>query len=375
MENEGSGMKVLFTHFTISCFSVKNKDNNFLIKEKTMKHPHLFRALVLISLITFAIGLVAAPQTQFTVGQRIEYKDKSYPAEVWKEGTIVKVMPEYNQVLVRWDPRDDYPSYTHNGVSSYEQAYSMDNVRPIKPKTQKAAAGNNGGKGKKGNAKSNGKKNAAKPKPANNAGGKGLMSKQEILGYMKTHGYVNGQPKKDLQVCRDLIEIMKKRGVREPLRAGTDDLSPINDNACAGGVNTDVTEASVVNLGVPPTINWLAGTWTLTVFGDTVYTAPGNGYIYRHGPKTGTQGSLTISAKGSYTWNDGKGHLIKGAWRYATSQEMKMQGGAGIVLRKAAQGRDWLVFKYQSRVPNKTDRIEVEDLQYGGSSRWIGWRK
>lgn len=332
-----------------------------------MKNLHLFRAIVVISLITFTVGLVAAQKAQFTVGQRIEYKDKSYPVEVWKEGTIVKVMSEYHQVLVRWDPRDDYPAYTHNGVSTYEQAYNMDDVRMVTPKTKTKAPAKNGGKDKK--------KNNAKPKPANNAGGTGLMSKQEILGYMKTHGYVNGQPKKDLQVCRDLIEIMKKRGVREPLSAGKDDLSPINDNACAGGLNTDVTEASVVNQGVPPTINWLSGTWTLTVFGDTIYTAPGDGYIYRHGPKAGKQGSLTISTNGGYTWNDGKGHLIKGAWRNATPKEMKMQGGTGIVLRHAAQGRDWLVFKYQSRVPNKSDRIEVEDLQYGGSSRWIGWRK
>lgn len=317
----------------------------------------------------FSDTVTISQTPEFTVGERVEYKDKTYPVEVWKEGTVVRVDSQYHQVVVRWDPRDDYPSYTHNGVSIYEQAYSMDNVRPVKPKTEDKDTDT----GKTVGAEPGNDVTTAKPTAVST--GTGLMSKQEILGYMKTHAYVNGQPKHDLQVCKDLIEIMKKRGVKEPLRAGTDDLSPINDNGCAGGLNTDVTEASVANLGVPPTINWLAGTWTLTVFGDTVYSAPGDGYIYKQGPKTGTQGALTISTNGTYTWNDGKGQAVKGAWRNATAAEMRMQGGAGIVLLHAAQGRDWLVFKFQSRVPNKSERIEVEDLQYGGSSRWIGWRK
>jgi len=203
------------------------------------------------------------------------------------------------------------------------------------------------------------------------------MSKQEIIDYMKTHGYVNGQPTHNLQVCKDLIEMMKKRGVKEALEAGKDydGLQLINGNGCAGANDTDVTKASMLNQGVPPTINWLAGTWTLTVFGDTVYSAPGDGYIYKQGAKTGTQGGLTISANRSYSWNDGKGQVIKGAWRNATEQEMDLQGGTVIVLQKAAQGRDWIVFKFQSRVPNKTDRINVEDLESRGSSRWMGWRK
>lgn len=334
----------------------------------------LIHVLTLAGLLLLAVAAMAQQPT-YKVGDRIEYKDKSYPTEVWKEGTVVKVMPEYKQVLVRWDPRDDYPSYTHNGVSTYEQAYGTDNVRPIGRKTENQTGANGGAGGNNAAKPGNETKPVNEtPRPANAAGG-GLMSKQEIIGYMKTHGYANGQPKKDLQVCRDLIEMMKKRGVQEPLRAGTDDLEPINANGCAGGLNTDVTEASVANLGVPPTINWLAGTWTLTVFGDTVYSAPGDGYIYKQGPKTGTQGLLAIGANGTYVWNDGKGQLIKGTWRYATPEEMKMQGGAGIVLQRAAQGRDWIVFKFQSRVPNKSERVEVEDLEYRGQSRWIGWRR
>jgi len=331
----------------------------------------LINVPVLAALLVLA-GATMAQQPSFKVGDRIEYKDKSYPSEVWKEGTVVKVMPEYHQVVVRWDPRDDYPSYTHNGVSIYEQAYNMDSVRPIKPKTENQPAADKAGGN---NVANRGKETKPVTEPARPANAGALMSKQEILGYMRTHGYANGQPLHDLQVCKDLIELMKKRGVQEPLRAGTDDLSPINDNGCAGAQNTDVTEASVANIGVPPTINWLAGTWTLTVFGDTVYSAPGDGYIYKQGPKTGTQGSLTISTTGTYIWNDGKGQVLKGAWRKATAEEMNVQGGTGIVLLHAAQGRDWIVFKFQSRVPNKSERINVEDLEFRGSSRWMGWRR
>lgn len=336
----------------------------------------LIHILTIAGLLLLA-GVAMAQQPTYKVGDRIEYKDKSYPAEVWKEGTVVKVMPEYNQVLVRWDPRDDYPSYTHNGVSIYEQAYNMDSVRPIKPKTNNQPAANNGAGANTVTNRGNETKPVSEMPRTANVGGGGLMSKQEIFDYMKAHGYANGQPKHDLQVCKDLIEMMKKRGVREALDAGKDQdgINLINANGCAGAQNTDVTEASVVNLGVPPTINWLAGTWTLTVFGDTVYSAPGDGYIYKQGPKTGTQGSLTISTNGTYIWSDGKGQVLKGTWRNATAAEMNVQGGTGIVLLHAAQGRDWIVFKYQSRVPNKSERIEVEDLQYGGSSRWIGWRR
>ena len=329
-------------------------------------------------LITLSVAVVAFvfvtvsitdAQAEFKVGQRIEYKDKSYPKEVWMEGTVVKVLPEYHQVVVRWDPRDDYPSYTHNGVSIYEQAYNMDSVRPIAPKTENNPKENSDFKPVDAPKADNTGRRTAK-----GGAGTGLMSKQEIIDYMKTNGYANGQPKHDVQVCKDLIELMKKRGVKEAVPAGTEDSNVINANGCAGHWSTDVVEASVYNLGVPPTINWLAATWTLTKFGDTVYSAPGDGYIYKQGPKMGTQGALTINTNGNYAWNDGS-RVIKGTWRNATSDEMKTRGGTGIVLQNAAEGIDWLVVKFQSTVPNKTERIDVGDLQHPGSHRWIGWRR
>lgn len=85
------------------------------------------RAALSAALIMFACSLGMYAQNSYAPGQRIEYRDGSR----WYPGTIVKVMPEYNQVLVRWDPRDDYPSYTHNGISSYEQGYGVSDVRPL----------------------------------------------------------------------------------------------------------------------------------------------------------------------------------------------------------------------------------------------------
>ena len=49
------------------------------------------------------------------------------------------------------------------------------------------------------------------------------MSKEEVLDYMRTHGYADSKPKNDPQVCKDLIEIIKRRGVNERLDYGKDD--------------------------------------------------------------------------------------------------------------------------------------------------------
>jgi hypothetical protein len=114
------------------------------------------------------------------------------------------------------------------------------------------------------------------------------------------------------------------------------------------------------------------------VVGGTVDTAPGDGYIYRKNESIAKLGFLTIDAGGTYTWkvepSDPPARYVRGTWRKATAAEMRLQGGAGIVLQNAAEGRDWIAFKYQTRVPNKSERIDVQDLQYRGAHRRIGWR-
>lgn len=333
-----------------------------------MKNRNNKYFLFFIILFAFAPLVIRAQDdaNSYRVGERVEYKASSYP-EKWLEGTIVKVTPEYNQVVVRWDPRDDYPSYTKNGASIYEQAYNITDVRHIKTRNDNPTPKNI----KQENP-------PTKNNPETNQNGAGLMTGQEILGYIRANGYANGQPKRDARVCKDLIEQIKKRGVVERLEVGKDDLSPIADNGCFGAEDTDVVKASQLNIGKPTTLDWLDGTWIMYVTGGTVDTAPGDGYIYRKNESTAKLGFLTINADGTYIWkvepNDPPAKYVKGTWRKATAAEMNLQGGAGIVLEKAAEGRDWIAFKYMDPF-KKADRIDVQDLQYRGSYRRIGWRK
>ena len=208
-------------------------------------------------------------------------------------------------------------------------------------------------------------------------GGSGLMTTKEIVGYMRAHGYVNGAPRRDPKVAQDLIAQIKRRGGVSRLEVGKDDLQCFAENQANYGVN-DVVKASSCNLGTPTTISWLPGKWIMYVIGGVIDTAPGDGYIHRRNESIGKLGFLSISPNGTYTWkvnpSDPPAKYVKGSWRKATEEEMGLQGGAGIVLQKAAEGADWIVFKYMDPF-KKTERIEVEHIQYRGAYRRIGWRE
>ncbi len=319
--------------------------------------------------------------SSYKVGERVEYRDR-LDKTVWFEGTIVRLSPSSEQVVIRLDPRAGYEGFTHNGVNSFEQGYNMDCVRHIKARTADEPEDKNDGANAPVNPANNARKDKTDgAKTADTQGGTGLMTKQEILGYMKTNGYVNGQPKYDQQVCRDLIEQMKRRGVKESFTPGIegDDTSPIYKNGCVG-VSDDVVRAAAYNLGTPTTLDWLSGTWVMNVIGGVVYTAPGDGYIYRKNESFAHLGFVTINGNGTYSWkvgpSDPPAKYVKGTWRNATKKEMGLQGGAGIVLLKAAEGYDWIAFKNQAMSAEfKADRIEVEELQYRGSYRRTGGRK
>jgi hypothetical protein len=131
-----------------------------------------------------------------------------------------------------------------------------------------------------------------------------------------------------------------------------------------------------MNLGAPIDENWLNATWQMYVLGGTVDYAKGDGWIYRKNESLAKVGWLTISGDGSYTWKvnpaDPPSKYIKGTWRNASAEEMDLQGGAGIILQTAADGRDWLVKKYMDPF-SKADRIDVKETGPAGYRR-IGWR-
>jgi len=341
-------------------------------------NPYLAALAVSVILLACVQSKAQDDVSSYHVGERVEYKASSYP-EAWKPGTVIRVYPQYNQVLVHWDPRPDYPQYTHNGVSTYEQAYSVSDVRHFIAGGEKAAPDNGGNthalpnRNHNGNNERTDKAEAAAPRT-----GTGLMTRQEILNYMRTYGYANGQPKKDLQVCRDLIAEIKRRGVKERLDQSKDDFAPIAENGCFGAQDTDVVAASQANVGPPTTPDWLSGTWVIYVIGGTVDTAPGDGYIHRRNESIGKLGFVTINADGTYAWKvnpaDPPAKYVKGTWRKATGKEMNLQGGAGLVLQKAAEGSDWLVFKYMNPYA-KGDAIDMRQIYSTGGYRRIGWRR
>src|SRR5712692_1734694 len=95
------------------------------------KFRTMFFSLIAVGILVAVVGLLPTQSRaqdedkNFKVGDKVEYKASSYPKEVWKEGTVIKLYPEYRQVLIRWDPRPDYPEYTKGNVSTYEQGYSI----------------------------------------------------------------------------------------------------------------------------------------------------------------------------------------------------------------------------------------------------------
>jgi hypothetical protein len=335
---------------------------------------------VLITLVVPLAKLWAQDEDKnFKVGEKIEYKEGISPREAWFEGTVMNISPDAKSMLIRWDPRPDYAPYTHDGVSIYQQSYSITDLRHKKVRAAEKPENKNDGAAAAvtpGNAIKN-KPGVAKT--ADTQGGTGLMTKEELLRYMRAHAFVNGVAKNDPQICKDLIEQIKRRGVKEQFDWNTDDLKPISESCCWYQANdTNVYDAINYNLGTPITLKWLSGTWLMAIIGGTVDSTPKDGKFTRTGEIYAKLGFLTIDEKGTYTWQvypgDAPEKHVKGTWRYATKDEMGLRGGAGIVLQKAADGADWIAFKYLNPYM-KGDNIDVQDLQVRGGKRRIGSRK
>ncbi len=151
------------------------------------RNPYLLGLAISVLVLASAQTRAQDNANSYHVGERVEYKASSYP-ETWMQGTVIRVYPQYNQLLIRWDPRPDYPQYTHNGVSTYEQGYNISDVRHIKVGgNEKTAPDNRGNALPNRNADSNreGLDRAEATAPRT---GTGLMTPREILDYMRTYG-------------------------------------------------------------------------------------------------------------------------------------------------------------------------------------------
>jgi hypothetical protein len=302
----------------------------------------------------------------YKVGEKVEYWN--HYTDKWEEGTIIKVYPEYNQVVIRQKPDQFFPK-------GEEKAFSMKDVRHIQahqaneppPDRDKNAPADERatGAGKKAEAD--------KLTVPDVAGGQGLMTREEIINYLRAR-LPNGTDAANAEeVRRQLIEEIKRRGVN------FHEKSPGEIYTVGGySVKNNIPDAINSNLGAPVSQDWLMGTWTMYVYGlNNKYVELNSGRVITR-DAVAKLDFLTINPDGTYIWKveptDPPAKYVKGTWRKATKEEMGLQGSAGIVLQKAAEGADWIVMKYMS--PNvKTDNIEVEHIQYRGAYRRVGERR
>ena len=333
-------------------------------------------SLLLIASISPAITLGASnllllQDQQFKAGEKVEYKESEYAKE-WKEGVVVRILPGNTQLLIRSKP----DQWFKDGL---EQATALSNVRRIAARSVNDSPANthssrppaDGGAGEKAD-----KDDSPTSSPINSKGA-GLMTKEEIIEYLRTRVGTDGPHPKKEQVSKELVGMIKRRRVN--FRLPPNDLHQISK---VGGNDTtyDVKSAIQHNYGPPTPSSWLMGTWNMIIVGATVDTAPGDGYIYRQNESAARMGFLSINPNGTYVWKvsakDPPSKYVKGAWRKATAKEMLDQGGEGVVWFKGESGEDWIVTK-STNPYHKGDHITVAllSLTYRGGQRRTGVRR
>ncbi len=180
-------------------------------------------------------------------------------------------------------------------------------------------------------------------------GGSGPLSKQQILDYLTANVGTDGpHPQKDA-ISAKVVEAIKKRGVN--FKASW------KDSYSKAGGNTTVGYAVQDNYGAPVQQPWLFGAWELQFTNVSGFFASRD--------SVAKMGFVSIEPGHTYIWkihqDDPATAWIEGKWREATPEEMKYQGGAGLVLLDGEQHLDWIVHKDQtSTLPG--DWINVADI-------------
>lgn len=180
-------------------------------------------------------------------------------------------------------------------------------------------------------------------------GGSGPLSKQQILDYLAANVGTDGPHPKKEQFCAKVVDAIKKRGVNFKYSW--------KDSFSKSGGDQTVVYAIQDNYGSPVPQSWLIGAWELQFTNVTGFFASRD--------SVAKMGFVSIEPGHSYIWkihqDDPATSWIEGKWREATPDEMKYQGGAGIVLLDGEQHLDWIVHKDQtSTLPG--DWVNVADI-------------
>ena len=309
-------------------------------------HALTFLLFVVMALSGFApraMAMTVWQDTPFKPGDKVEYKASNWP-EKWEAGSVVKILPGGTQVLIREKPNEFFKD-------GFERAYNLADVRRIVVRAPNNPPAN-----------PNPKRDNEAPadnKPRNQPGGS-LMTKEEVLNFLNARlGDRPFQHPEREQIRKELAKMIKRRGVSFRYEA----LSDFANQLARFGATSDITFPLTDNYGPPTKQGWLIGSWSMDIIGATVDTARNN-RVVRQGEMGAKGGRLTINPDNTYLWqayaNDPPAKHIKGTWRAASAEEMKYQGGDGIVLQAAKSSWDWIVM--QDRAAPNGEWIRVADI-------------
>lgn len=260
----------------------------------------------------------------FQPGERVEYRASKFP-EKWEAGVVLKILPGGVQLLIREKPTEFFPE-------GFERAYYFSEVRRIAARPIKPPSASNEQPA-----------NADRPTGLGSAPGGAPMTQAEVLQFLRTRLGDNPFQHPDLErIRKELGETINRRGVNFRYDVPSDFANEL----AKFGATSEITFPIDANFGPPTQRSRLMGTWSMDIIGVTVDFVR-EGWVVRQG-EIGAKGEvLTITADGAYAWRgyatDAPAETLKGTWRKATPEEMKYQGGEGIVLLAAKSGWDWIV--------------------------------
>ncbi len=183
------------------------------------------------------------------------------------------------------------------------------------------------------------------------------MTKEEILAFLSLRLGENPFQHPDREKIKfELGELIKKRGVDFHYAS----LSDFANQLAKFGASSEITFPIDANYGVPTKRDWLMGSWSMDIIGAPVdFTRKDR--VYRQGEIGAKGGLLILNTDNTYTWQAYGSHsnadFYKGVWRNASTEEMKYQGGDGIVLLAAKSSWDWIVMQERSAPQGEWIRV------------------
>lgn len=300
-------------------------------------------AAIIVAVI--GLGTVAFAQPEkYKEGDPIEYKVMgSYPERWEKGGTYVGSTPGGKQPIIREKPNEYYPQGSQR-AGTWDAIRPTAKAGPVKPdpKDDPPADDPNGP--------------ADPPADDGGEGCAGMLSENDVLSFLQKK-LGNNKPydwRKKQEVENEIAGKIRACG----LGFRFDSRGAYSDKLDKYDATSVVRYPLMGNMGPPTKQDWYNGTWLITAQSEDYWLIIAS-----------RAGFVTISANGTYTWkngpNDPPTKYVKGRWRPATEEEMKVsyQGGKGIVLLSAVGGDDWLVrHNRDSRDPTPGNWVNIELL-------------